>query len=54
MNHHSPCTDAKNSPVLYKRIGHTDYELTIHFNADGKETMNDKIVRLLRNEAEMK
>ena len=33
-----------------KRIGSTVYEVHIHFNQDAKETMNDKILRLIRSE----
>jgi hypothetical protein len=34
-----------------KRLGSTVYEVNVHFNQDAKETMNDKIMRLVRNEA---
>lgn len=37
---------------MRKRIGSTVYEVRVHFNQDAKETMNDKILRLIRNEAE--
>jgi hypothetical protein len=36
---------------LTKRIGSTVYEVSVYFNQDAKETMNDKILRLIRNEA---
>lgn len=36
---------------MRKRIGSTVYEVRIHFNQDAKETMNDKILRLIRSEA---
>jgi hypothetical protein len=35
-----------------KRIGSTVYEVRIFFNHDAKETMEDKILRLIRNEAQ--
>ena len=35
-----------------KRIGSTVYEVNVYFNQDAKETMNDKIMRLIRNEAQ--
>ena len=35
-----------------KRIGSTVYEVNVHFNPDAKETMNDKIMRLIRNEVQ--
>ena len=35
---------------LKKRLGSTVYEVNVYFNQDAKETMNDKIMRLIRNE----
>ena len=35
---------------LKKRLGSTVYEVNVYFNPDAKETMNDKIIRLIRNE----
>jgi hypothetical protein len=37
-------------PDLVKRIGKTTYKVKIHFSTTSKETMSDKIMRLLRNE----
>ena len=36
--------------VLYKRIGSTNYKVRVHFSETSKETINDKIVRLIQNE----
>ncbi len=36
---------------LTRRIGSTTYRVRVHFSAAAKETMQDKIVRLIRNEA---
>ena len=33
-----------------KRIGKTTYKVSVHFNPNSKETITDKIFRLLRNE----
>ena len=33
-----------------KRIGKTIYKVSVHFNPNSKETITDKIFRLLRNE----
>jgi hypothetical protein len=33
-----------------KRIGSTTYNVSIHFSKTSKETMNDKIIRLIRND----
>ena len=45
----STATEAE-QPDLVKRIGKTTYKVKIHFNPDSRETMSDKIIRLLRNE----
>jgi hypothetical protein len=48
-------TVKNNTPEPYrfkKRIGSIVYEVKIHFNQDAKETMDDKIKRLIRNEME--
>jgi hypothetical protein len=36
---------------IRKRIGPTDYEVEVYFNLDSQETLNDKILRLIRGEA---
>ncbi len=38
--------------TLRKRIGSIVYEVEVHFNEDTKERMNDKILRLIRRDAE--
>jgi len=37
-------------PDLVKRIGKTTYRVRVYFNQNSKETITDKIFRLLRNE----
>lgn len=37
-------------PMLVKKVGKTTYRVTIHFSATSRETMSDKIKRMLRNE----
>ena len=37
-------------PALVKKIGKTTYRVTIHFSTTSRETMSDKIKRMLRNE----
>ena len=37
-------------PDLVKRIGKTTYQVKVHFNPNSRETMSDKIIRMLRNE----
>jgi hypothetical protein len=36
---------------IRKRIGSTDYEVDVYFSAESGETMDDKILRLVRGEA---
>jgi len=46
-------TNATTKPFeMIKRIGSTVYEVNVYFNQDAKETMDDKIMRLIRNEAQ--
>ena len=33
------------------RVGSTVYRVSVHFSQTSKETANDKIIRLVRNEA---
>lgn len=39
------------SSVFTKRIGSTNYRVSVHFSKTSHETMNDKILRLMKNEA---
>ena len=34
-----------------KRIGSTCYRVNVHFSDTSKETVNDKIIRMVKNEA---
>ena len=36
--------------VLRRRIGSTVYKVNVHFNPDAKETMDDKLLRLIKND----
>jgi len=36
--------------VLHKRIGSTNYKVAVHFSKTSRETMDDKILRLIKNE----
>lgn len=38
-------------PALVKKIGKTTYRIRIHFSTTSRETMSDKIKRMLYNEA---
>jgi hypothetical protein len=37
-------------PDFVKRIGKATYEVNVYFSTTSKETMSDKIIRMLRNE----
>ena len=39
-------------PVMVKKIGKTTSRVTIHFSETSKETMSDKIKRLILNDSE--
>jgi len=46
-------TEKRTEPVmLRRRIGSIVYEVEIHFNPDAKETIDDKILRLLKRDME--
>ncbi len=48
-----PVTEGGNAPPapdLVKKIGKTTYRVKVHFSETSKETMSDKIKRMLRNE----
>ena len=39
-----------NYSYMTRRIGGTTYKVKVVFNDDGEETMEDKILRIIRNE----
>ena len=43
-----PAPDA--TPSMVRRIGGTTYEVSFHFSTTSRETMSDKINRLIRRE----
>ena len=46
----TPAPDAARPPDLVKTIGKTTYRVRVHFSETSRETMSDKIKRMLRNE----
>ena len=40
-------------PAVVRQIGKTTYRVRVHFNTASRETMGDKIKRMLRNEVRM-
>ena len=47
-------TKPTNSATMTRRIGSTVYNVTIHFSETSKEDMNDKIIRLIKNDPELR
>ena len=46
-------TDGSNTltpRTMTRRIGRTTYRVNVHFNQNSKETANDKIIRMVKNE----
>jgi hypothetical protein len=43
-------TTQAEQPALVKQIGKTTYKVKVHFSETSKETMSDKIVRMLKSE----
>jgi len=41
-------------PKIRRKIGGTMFEVSVHFSNKSKETMNDKIMRLIKNEVPRK
>lgn len=37
--------------IISRKIGNTTYNVSIHFSQTSKETVNDKILRLIRQES---
>jgi len=44
----------KEARTFTKRVGSTNYKVAVYFSRTSKETMNDKIMRLVKNEAHRK
>lgn len=41
----------RNFSYMTRRIGGTTYKVKVVFNSDGEETLEDKILRIVRSEA---
>lgn len=37
-------------PIIRKEIGKTTYSVSIHFSKTSKETVNDKLLRMMKND----
>jgi len=40
----------KKPVTMLKRIGGTTYQVSVHFNPNSRETVNEKIIRMIKNE----
>ena len=47
-------TEKDKTRIFKRRIGQTTYHVGIHFNKASNETMDDKIIRLVRNDVTCK
>jgi len=36
--------------VIQRRIGSTTFNVNVHFNREGRETLEEKVLRLMKNE----
>lgn len=43
-------TTDETAPVLVRKIGKTTYTVGIHFSQTSRETMDDKVLRLIKND----
>ena len=50
MNIEKNSSTAAEQPDLVKRIGKTTYKVKVHFSTTSKESMSDKIKRMLKYE----
>lgn len=48
INNNLPVQDM--SHTFYKKIGSTVYEVSVHFSQTSRESMEDKILRLIQND----
>lgn len=49
---HQTGAGQKDAPALVKKIGKTTCVVRVHFSETSRETMSDKIKRMLKNEVE--
>jgi len=39
------------TPTITRRIGNTTFDIHVHFSETSKETFTDKVLRLIKNDA---
>ena len=42
---------AEKTPTITRRIGNTTFDIHVHFSETSKETFTDKVLRLIKNDA---
>ena len=42
----------EDTPILKTKIGNTEYAIRLNFRPDAKETMSDKVKRMIKKEVE--
>jgi len=47
-------TKTEEPNVITKRIGYTTYRASVHFSKTSKETISDKIIRLIKNDTSLR
>lgn len=58
MNHENtnpnaiPAIQPNDAPAMVRKIGKTTYKVRVHFSDTSRETMSDKIKRMLKSEVE--
>ena len=51
MENESSMEMKQQTPLFREKIGSTIYEVTVHFSETNKETMDDKLKRLILNDS---
>lgn len=46
----APTTTEQTASMIVRKIGKTTYMVGIHFSQTSKETMDDKVLRLIKND----
>lgn len=52
MNELKTANTTEQIPVVRKKIGKTTYIVKLHFSKTSKQTLNDKIMRLVKSDIE--
>ena len=47
----APPTKNEKAPTITRKIGNTTFDIHVHFSETSKETFTDKVLRLIKNDA---